>query len=385
MPTDANPADLGSRGRNVDGNKLWWNGPDWLSNECQWSPNLVTKPSETSEAERKVQRELFAVGVERANSLVDRVLEKFDLCKALRVMCYVARFINNCRPSAEKLTGEISTEEYVKQETLMVKQAQQRVQGLPTFLEDKEQLRLKLNEDEIWECHGRIQGEYPIYLPDKELFTAKVVHRSHVSTLHSGVGIVMAKVRERYWVPRLRKLVKKIISNCWECKRFRAQPASAPAPGLLPKCRTTQSNPFDVIGVDFAGPVKYRKKNKEAKSYIVLYSCSLTRCAFLDLLPSLETTEFLKSLKRFIARRGRPSIIYSDNGSTFLAASKWLKCVRRDEELNNFLRSYTISWLFNLSRAPWWGGGGGGAVRTTNWPDESNVLQNGWWWPPNLG
>jgi hypothetical protein len=87
VPTDANPADLGSRGRNVDGNKLWWNGPDWLSNECQWSPNLVTKPSETSEAERKVQRELFAVGVERANSLVDRVLEKFDLCKALRVMC----------------------------------------------------------------------------------------------------------------------------------------------------------------------------------------------------------------------------------------------------------------------------------------------------------
>jgi hypothetical protein len=93
VPTDDNPTDLGSRGRNVDGNKLWWNGPDWLSNECQWPPNLVKKPSKMSEAKRKVQRELFAVGVERANSLVVRVPEKFDLCKALRVMCYVAWFI----------------------------------------------------------------------------------------------------------------------------------------------------------------------------------------------------------------------------------------------------------------------------------------------------
>ena len=111
-----------------------------------------------------------------------------------------------------------------------------------------------------------------------------------------------------------------------------------------------------MIGVDFAGPVKYRNQRTEAKSYIVLFSCSLTRAVFLDLLPSLETKEFIKSLKRLIARRGRPSIIYSDNASTFVAASKWLRYVRKDEELNSLLRGLTISWRFNLSRAPWWGG-----------------------------
>lgn len=167
--------------------------------------------------------------------------------------------------------------------------------------------------------------------------------------------MVMAKVRERYWIPRLRKLAKIVILTCYGCKRFRARPADTPPPGRLPRCRTEQSTPFAVIGVDFAGPVKYRLRGREAKSYVALFSCSLTRAVFLDLLPSLETKEFIKSLKRFIARRGKPSIIYSDNGSTFIAASKWLKCVRKDEELNSFFCNHNISWRFNLSRAPWWG------------------------------
>ena len=158
----------------------------------------------------------------------------------------------------------------------------------------------------------------------------------------------------QYWVPRLRKVVKKVLSKCYGCKIFRARPANAPTSGLLPKCRTEQATPFQVIGVDFAGPVKYLHKKKEAKSYT--FSCSLTRAVLLDLLPSLETKEFIKSLKRLIARRGRPSIIYSDNASTFAAASKWSQKVRRDEELNNLLSNYAISWTFNLSRAPWWGG-----------------------------
>ena len=178
-----------------------------------------------------------------------------------------------------------------------------------------------------------------------------------MATLHGGVGLTMAKVREKYWVPRLRRLTKKVIKKCFGCKRFRAVAAKCPPPGLLPRTRTEGATPFNVIGVDFAGPVKYLGKGKkEGKAYVVLYSCSLTRGVFLELLPSLETREFLKSFKRLVARRGRPSLVYSDNGSTFVAAAKWLKKVRKDEELNEFLSNQSISWRFNLSRAPWWGG-----------------------------
>ena len=57
-----------------------------------------------------------------------------------------------------------------------------------------------------------------------------------------------------------------MISGCYGCKKFRARPANPPPPGLVPKCRSEQSAPFQVIGVDFAGPVKYRNKRTEAKS-----------------------------------------------------------------------------------------------------------------------
>jgi len=109
-----------------------------------------------------------------------------------------------------------------------------------------------------------------------------------------------------------------------------------------------------VIGVDFAGPEKYLQKPKrEQKAYVVLYSCSLTHGVFLELLPSLETGEFIKSLKRLIARRGRPAKVFSDNGKTFVAAAKWLSKVHKDEKFNDFFAKQSITWQFNLSRAPW--------------------------------
>ena len=51
----------------------------------------------------------------------------------------------------------------------------------------------------------------------------------------------------------------------------------------------------------------------------------------------METTEFLGSLRRLIARRGRPRKIYSDNGGTFVAAAKWLRTVMKDERVGNLL------------------------------------------------
>lgn len=70
----------------------------------------------------------------------------------------------------------------------------------------------------------------------------------------------------------------------------------------------------------------------------------------------METTEFIKSLKRLIARRGRPSKIYSDNCQTFVAAAKWLKKVQKDERFHSYLTDQSIIRQFNLSRASWWSG-----------------------------
>ena len=115
----------------------------------------------------------------------------------------------------------------------------------------------------------------------------------------------MTKVRERYLLPRLRRLVKKVIETCYRCKRFQATALMNPPPGNLPRDRTEGRAAFQVVGVDFAGPLKYRKgKKNEGKAYIILYACSLTGGIYLELLPNLETAEFMTRLKRFIAPRG---------------------------------------------------------------------------------
>ena len=199
VPSSENPAGLGSRGGSVDGAILWCYGPEWLADESKGPPKIVTKASEISDAEKKVLQELSAVGVE------------------------------------------------TNEEKICVEQAQKQNENTAKFTEDKAQLGLERNEKGIWECHGRIQGEYPIYLPDTAMLTTKIVQRAHLSTLHGRVGMVMSKVRENYWVPRLRKLVKKVLSKCYGCKKVRARPANAPPSGLLPKCRTEQATPFQVI------------------------------------------------------------------------------------------------------------------------------------------
>ena len=117
------------------------------------------------------------------------------------------------------------------------------------------------------------------------------------------------------------------------------------------------SSPFQVIGVDYAGPMTYRvSKKKEGKMYILLFACSLTRVIHLELVTDQTTDGFIRCLKRFIARRGRPNTIYSDNGKRFVAAAKWLKNIMKEETLQDYLAHCDIKWKFNLAKAPWWGG-----------------------------
>ena len=123
---------------------------------------------------------------------------------------------------------------------------------------------------------GRIVGDYPIYLPPKNIFNEKIVEDAHLCTLHGGVGLTMTKVRRRYWIPKLIQLTKQVRHKCNGCKIYQATHLPVPSPGLLPTDRTKGNRPFQVVGVDYAGPTKKR----DSKVYILLFACSLTRAIY---------------------------------------------------------------------------------------------------------
>ena len=172
-----------------------------------------------------------------------------------------------------------------------------------------------------------------------------------------GNDINYGQNKRSYWIPTLRQLVKRIIKKCYGCKRFNISHYPKLSQGSIPTDRIKQDLPFSVIGIDYAGPFICKTKGKrDIKVYLFLFTCSLTRAVRLEILPNQTTQEFTQALKRLIARRGRPKVIYSGNAKTFEKASKWIKRVYKGEGMQEYLVTKQVKWKLILSRAPWWGG-----------------------------
>ena len=275
VTTDQNPTDLGSRGGYVTNNELWQHGPSWLSDKTKWPPEIALKPSKETTDELKHTRQVHAlVTASPQRDEFDELLESYRLREVLRIGAWIQRFIRNCRnPSAEREYGPLKTNEIEHQNDLVDQTCTARSRQKRGLIEGvKELLNLQPNDTGVLECRRRIAGQYPIFLPEKSEFTRKVVEQARLTTLHGGVASTMARVRERYWVPKLRRMVKKARSDCFGCVKFRSQAYQKPPPGNLPATRTEGSAPFQVLGVDFAGPIRYQSKTRAQKRHIWCYT-----------------------------------------------------------------------------------------------------------------
>ncbi|GFW83866.1 integrase catalytic domain-containing protein [Trichonephila clavipes] len=123
-------------------------------------------------------------------------------------------------------------------------------------------------------------------------------------------------------------------------------------PVSLPGDRVNDAAVFEVVDVDLAGPL-YVKGGQ--KSWIVLFTCATYRAVHLELTSSLSTDAFLLSLRRFIARRARPRVIYSENGTNFRRAHGELSGIDWEKVLK-LATIQRIIWKFNPPTAAWWGG-----------------------------
>ena len=206
VPTSDNPADIGSREGSVTRNELWRKGPPWLSNPSEWPADKRLEATPETKTEAKQVKEIFAIATTERD-IYDELLDKYQLHKLLRIGAWIRRFMDRCKKDCQvKETGPIKTKEIKEQQLWWIRRVQKQAERDPHFRADQQQLNLQPNCEQIFECMGRIVGQYPTYLPDSHSFTAKVVFQDHLSTIHGGIGITMSKVRERFWIPRLGRL-----------------------------------------------------------------------------------------------------------------------------------------------------------------------------------
>ena len=142
------------------------------------------------------------------------------------------------------MKGPLTTNELSKQSKLIIRKVQLQYSHAETFKIDQKKINVKVSEEKLYQCFGKILVKLPIFLLKGSVYTEKLVEETHILTIHWGVTLTMAKVRSECRIPSLRQLLKKTIKKYYGCKRFRVSHCPEPSTRLLPVERITQNLPF---------------------------------------------------------------------------------------------------------------------------------------------
>ncbi|XP_071035401.1 uncharacterized protein [Parasteatoda tepidariorum] len=242
-------------------------------------------------------------------------------------MAWILRFIHNSRDKTNFRKGELSVKELDEAERVLMKRV------VKTKLTDRKDTDL---------------FRYPYPLPNKHKFVEVLIRENHLELMHTGLQTVLSNLREKFWVLGGRRSVRHVINKC---RRHTVKPVET-APISLPEDRDKDASVFEIVGEDLAGPLILKGGQK---NWLVLFTCAVFRAVHLELASSLSTKDFLLCLRRFVARRGRPSVIYSDNGTNFVEAENLFRSIHWSV-VESETTVKRIVWKFIPPFAAWWGG-----------------------------
>ena len=386
VPTKQNVADEATKWYSTpkfETDSRWFVGPEFLhSSESEWPIDKIKLHTPTEE----LKPNYLQIHLNHENLIDTSRFSKWT--RMVRTQAFVNRFIKNIKL---KMAGEpldydtFSVEEYFKAESNIFKQAQgemfaeERVILLKNTLLPKvenhklpntsilKKLSPYLDNEGVLRIHGRIDAvkhvnetvKHPIILLRNHDITQLIIKHVHELFHHHNHETVVNEIRQKFYIPQLRVAVKNVSRKCQVCKNSNAQPqcpemASLPAARLATFCR-----PFSFVGVDYFGPLYVTVGRHSEKRWGVLFTCLTIRAIHLEIAYSLSTSSFIMCLQKFIARRGVPKEIYSDNGTNFKGASKEIADAIKSHDKQKIQEKFTssgIKWRFNPPAAPHFGG-----------------------------
>lgn len=370
--TKENPADCLSRGlepQDISSKKMWFHGPDILSDMAFRHHETFTEiPSSLPE-----QKIIHFVKTKPVLFFKDFS----SISKLQRVIAYMFRFVYNSRKnSTEKLQGNLKLSELDNAFKTIIKCEQNLYffDDIKCLISDHSlkssslySLAPFIDGEGILRVGGRLQHsnlpfnqKHPVILPKGSHVTNLIIHRTHLNLLHAGPRQVLSSLNLNYWVSNGIREVKKIIHKCVTCFKYKAR-CSSQLMGSLPEKRVSSSRVFKNVGVDFCGPFQIKqsriRKSVTSKAYIALFVCFSVKAIHMELLSDMTTENFLAAFKRFISRRGKPTNVFCDNGSTFKGAqNKINEFYQEGQKIDNYCLDEKIQFNFIPSYSPVFGG-----------------------------
>ncbi|KAK0156275.1 hypothetical protein N1851_000422 [Merluccius polli] len=199
---------------------------------------------------------------------------------------------------------------------------------------------------------------HPVILDPSHQATKLLIHDVDIRLHHPGPERVFAELRRSFWILRGREAVRRHQYGCADCRRWRAKPA-VPKMADLPSARLRLFKPaFYSTGMDCFGPLEVKVGRRREKRWGIIFKCLTTRAVHLDLLTAIDTDAFLMALRRFIARRGTPAELFSDQGTNFKGGERELReaFTEISPALQEHLAPHKIAFHFNPPAAPHFGG-----------------------------
>lgn len=382
VPSAMNVADFATKYRPPsDCYKDWFDGPSWLRHpENEWPMTQNLNDANNSDMDVSELRPSF-LNIHTRWPIMNTINFEyfsswFQLYRGVGIwLVYIERL--NQKLKQQKPLSTLNASHLIRAKTIIYKNIQMSCfadeyycirNGKPVPKGSSfDKLNLYIDDDGVVRVRNRAIYAPPacgsqrdlIVLPSNHRATALIVNSYHCAYHHMNHETVLNEIRQTYFIFKLRVIYKIARRNCQKCKNEAAKPMSPQMSPLPPARLGAFQRPFTFVGVDYFGPIAVTFGRKSLKRWGVLFTCLTIRAVHIEIAHTLSTDSFLMTLRNFIARRGAPAEIYSDNGTNFRGADRFLREELKNikfDDINTELAYKGISWKFNPPAAPHMGG-----------------------------
>ncbi|XP_075170111.1 uncharacterized protein LOC142242417 [Haematobia irritans] len=388
VPSKLNPADIISRGAYISEllESIWFTGPQFLTkHHCDWPANKERRKKPEVEEERERSVTNLLVRAAKLN-MVLWIESHSNVDKLLRMVTLIRFAFKKYMPDNAVLNDNLARvvfvlQQYYFQEEFSVLSKQKDVpfnskyKALSLFMENEGNVPLIRVGGRLMNANIPYDSKHQILLPTESEFVKTYVRHIHRHHYHASTQTLMALIRQQFWIPNARKIIRTVVGACLHCYRYRPKLCNQ-IMGDLPVARVSMARPFTVSGVDFCGPFTTTvnlRGCRTTKSYVAVFICFCTKAVHLEV-SDLTAKAFVAALKRFVARRGLCAQLFCDNATNFVGARREMKEMRQrffDQQVQNKISTYcetkSIAFHHIPPRSPHFGGLWEAAVKSAKY------------------